>query len=273
VATSIVPPSTTMVELQRMRPTSGSKSSTDVSAFRRAGARMRPIVQRRGWDLVRYPGASHLGHLRNSFLRRMSVDLVVDVGANTGQFGRRIRSAGYRGDMVSLEPMAEAFKELERRVDGDPAWTAIRGALGSEPGELPINISKNSISSSLLPMEDRHADAALDSVYVGTEMVPVHRLDELLAHEVTTASAPYLKIDTQGYEATVLNGASGVLDRFVGVELELSLAPLYSGQILMLDLMNRMRAEGFEVEVVTPGLFDPRRGETLQVDGIFARHD
>lgn len=241
-----------------------------MSRIRDLAKSIRPLVRRRGWDVVPFPGSNH-AHLRGRFLDRLGVDLVLDVGANTGQFGRNARQAGYAGRMISFEPMSAAFAQLERTASGDSQWVAVHAAVGAAPGELKINVAHNSISSSLLPMLDRHATIAPRSRYVGTETVRVERLDVLVDEAVSNARAPFLKVDTQGYEAFVLDGATGVLDRVVGVELELSLVPLYDGQMLWDGMIDRMKAAGFSLEVISPGLVDPERGETLQIDGLFRR--
>lgn len=233
-----------------------------------AAARRR--VRRAGWDVVRYPG-SHPGHRRALLLHAQRTDLVVDVGANTGQYGRDLRWFGYTGQILSFEPMRDAYADLLVHARRDGRWDAVRSALGTESGEVTINVAGNSISSSLLPMLDKHADVAPHSRYVATECVPLARLDEVAREQVTAASRPFLKVDTQGYEAAVLDGAAGILDRFVAVELEMSLAPLYGGQMLMLETVDRMRESGFRLAGLSSGLWDDESGETLQADGIFLR--
>jgi hypothetical protein len=80
-----------------------------------------------------------------------------------------------------------------------------------------------------------------------------------------------LKIDTQGYEMAVLRGAEKMLPRLAGVQLELSLAPLYEGQTLYLELIDWLRARGFDLWSVIPGFVDPSSGRMLQFDGVFFR--
>lgn len=232
---------------------------------------VRRLVRARGWDLVRYPGGRHPDHLRTLLLAEVGVDLVVDVGANVGQYGRLLRDWGYRGRILSFEPMRDEYAALARAAEGDPHWDVVRSALGAETGELTIHVAGNSISSSVLPMLERHVQSAPRSAYVSTQVVPVSRLDEAAAEALHAATTPYLKIDTQGYEATVLEGAAGLLDKFVGIELELSLQPLYEGPRLMPELMEWLARLGYRLARLSPGLTNGSRGETLQVDGIFAR--
>ena len=76
-------------------------------------------------------------------------------------------------------------------------------------------------------------------------------------------------IDTQGFEWEVLDGASDTFVRARGVLCELSLVPLYEGQRLWLDLIERLESAGFVHWSFPKGLTDPRDGRTLQVDAIF----
>jgi FkbM family methyltransferase len=241
-----------------------------------AGARqlvkryVRPAVRRLGYDLIRFPGANP-EHLRGRILAARQVDLVVDVGANIGQYGRRLREGGYTGRILSLEPMRREFDVLADVAAADGRWDAIRAGAGAETGELTIHRAANSISSSFLPMLERHLDVAPKSGYDGDEVVPVERLDVLAADAVARASRPYLKVDTQGYESTVLDGAGGLIDQFVGIELEMSMVPLYGGQLLVLDTLQRLDRLGFRLAGIAPALIDDDTGETLQADGIFLR--
>ena len=138
----------------------GAASVTSLS--HRAGQRVRPLVRRAGYDVVRWPGARH-GYLRSRILHRLAVEVVLDVGANVGQYGRDLRAFGYHGHIHSFEPMRGPFERLTVTAAADGSWTATRSAVGAESGELSINVAENSISSSLLPMLSRHLDAASGS--------------------------------------------------------------------------------------------------------------
>lgn len=203
-------------------------------------------------------------------LVQRGVDLVVDAGANVGQYAQALRAGGYTDRILSIEPLSTAFEELDRRTQADRNWSAVNVAVGSEPGMTEINIAGNSVSSSILPMLDAHSESAPKSKYVGLEHVNVTTVDELL--EGMDARAPFLKIDTQGFETAVLLGASASLkSRLIGVQLEMSLVPLYGGQELFDSLLHRLLDAEFELWSLEPGFADRRTGRLLQVDGIFFR--
>lgn len=216
-----------------------------------------------GYDIVRYPLLRHL--------REHHVAVVFDVGANAGQYGRALRRLGYRGRLVSFEPHGDAFAQLQAAAAGDPGWTAVNAALGERAGEATLHRSGLSPSSSLLPMLARHEEAVPETRYVSTETVAVHRLDDVFDDHVRPGEAVFLKIDTQGYERAVLDGATEALPRIAGIQLELSVVPLYEGSALLPELVDRLLRAGFGLMAVDPGFRDPVTQELLQVDGLFFR--
>lgn len=205
-------------------------------------------------------------------LATQAVDLVFDVGANVGNYGRELRDAGFKGRIVSFEPRKAAHAVLLEKASRDPDWVVAPAmALGSAEREAEINIAGNSASSSIREMTGLHEQAAPESRYVGKEDIKVRRLDSVFADYVGEARCPFLKIDTQGYELEVLDGAKACLDSFAGVQAELSLSELYRGQTLWLDFALRLQREGFQLANLFPVFSDQATGRLLQVDGVFFR--
>ncbi len=208
-----------------------------------------------------------------AMLASQGVDLVFDVGANVGQFAQSLRAAGYKGRLVSFEPLSTAHAQLLRVSQKDVQWKiAPQVAVGAHEGEIEIHVAANSVSSSALEMLDSHGKAAPGSAYVGSERVRLSRLDTLAHDYMRPDTVPFIKIDTQGYEDQVLTGATNLLDRVSGLQLELSFVPLYEGQQLFDALVERLRALGFSIWAIWPGLCDPRSGRMLQVDAVFFRN-
>jgi FkbM family methyltransferase len=235
--------------------------------------RVRLAARRLGLDIHSYQPALDVDARRTRFLRDHHVSVLVDGGASTGRWARRIRENGYRGQIISFEPLAAEFEALRVMSAGDPDWHCVKAALGDADAEARINVAGNSASSSLLPMESAHVAAAPESAYVGTEVVRVVRLDSVLTTMVSPASRLALKLDLQGYESAALAGAEGVLAEVRVVECELSIVPLYRGQLLypeMIDLFDRL---GFCLAALSEGLTNPATGHVMQVDAIFVRQD
>jgi FkbM family methyltransferase len=205
--------------------------------------------------------------------RRMGIDLFLDVGANVGQFGRSLRVAGYRGRILSFEPLSAAHAGLCRAAEGDHGWVvAERMAVGDANRTIEINVAQNSVSSSLLPMLDRHLDGAPESAYVGAETAPMVTLDDYIGrHLAAEKGLMALKIDTQGYEGQVLDGLRGNLHRVGAIITEMSIVPLYAGTAGFIDLYRRLCDAGFRCASLRPAFVDPGTEEVLQVDGLFVR--
>jgi len=233
-----------------------------------------------GLDVHRYNPVESAEARLFALLRTHGIETVIDVGANDGGYGSLLRGGGYEGAILSFEPLEAEHARLSEAARADPTgrwFVHPRAALGAEHGEIEIHVAGNSASSSILPMLETHAKAAPESRYVGVQKVPVRRLDEV-RHEVLdrALSGPgriLLKIDTQGYEMPVLRGAEKLLRHIAGVQLELSVTPLYEGQVLCVDMMAWLRERGFELWNLIPGFIDPGSGRMLQFDGVFFRAD
>jgi FkbM family methyltransferase len=234
--------------------------------------RLRLGLRQVGIDMTRYPSSDPLFNVVR-LLEHFGIDCVIDVGANTGGYASTIRNLGYTGRIVSLEPLSGPFEELAARAAKDPAWEAIRVAAGDADREITINIAGNAgASSSVLAMLDAHADAAPGSRYVGTEIVQQRRLDGLLPElGIGPAHAAFLKLDVQGYESAVLDGAIELFagKAITGLQMELSLVPLYAGAITYKQGLDRAERLGMSLMGLLPGFSDPRSGQLLQTDAVF----
>jgi FkbM family methyltransferase len=233
---------------------------------------IRSLARKAGLEISRYRPTETTDGRLVATLRAHRVDVVLDVGANIGQFGESLRDSGYRGRIVSFEPLSDAWSALRQTSAHDSLWdVAERCALGEAEGEVQLHIAGNSVSSSVLEMLSTHTKAAPDSAYVGMENVKVRTLDSVASQYLNPKSISFLKIDTQGYEDRVLRGATQLLDRIVGLQLEMSFVALYEGQLTFDDLRDRLTARGFELWGLSPGFVDPNTGRLLQVDATFFR--
>jgi FkbM family methyltransferase len=247
----------------------GGASSIKHRLRERAKMTVRSQLYRRNLELAKDPLPARI----TAALRWFGADTVLDVGANIGQYADALRASGFDGQIYSFEPLAGAYRQLERRAAKDARWTAVHSAVGAQAGTLEIHVAANSHSSSALAMNSTHLDAAPQSRTVGTESAAVTTLADVVRRYGIEPERTLLKIDTQGYEAPVLDGAGELLGRFALVQLELSFVPLYDGQALYPELVARLEGLGFEWYGVDAAFVDPRSGRMLQVDGLFARRD
>lgn len=231
-------------------------------------------------DLLRHAGMEvrKLKHVNSEetvipqLLRAVKPVAILDVGANVGQFAGMARKLGYAGTIVSFEAIPDVHAALVEATRRDSRWVAAPcAALGASRGTIEINVSKNSVSSSVLPMGGAHLDAAPDSIYVGRQSVRMERLDELAATLIPAEGDLFLKVDTQGYEREVLKGSTALLQRLAAIQVELSLVPLYDGAPAFTEMATFIEGLGYEMFSMVPGFRNVQTGRLLQVDGFFVR--
>jgi FkbM family methyltransferase len=225
-------------------------------------------LQSFGWEIKRF-SLDEMSQLAR-FLSIHKVETVLDVGANIGQFATTLRMAGFSGKIISFEPQSAAHARLTAMAAKDPKWTvAPRCAVGAAPGEIEMNISDNSVSSSALPILEAHTGSAPASRYVGKETASVIRLDD--CDLVPRSERFFIKIDTQGFEQHVIDGAPELLALARGIQMEMSLAPLYAGQADFMGLMAQMQEAGFDLWSLNSGFASRETGRLLQADSTFFR--
>jgi FkbM family methyltransferase len=225
-----------------------------------------------GYELNRIRKGSSPRALTVQLIARSAASLILDVGANEGQFVHGVMPFARRSRFLSFEPLAKAHARLLDLSRGEPRWIiAPRCAIGDTPGTATINVSGFSQSSSLLPMLAAHSDEVRESVYVGREEVEVRRLDEVVPDYMTDDDRLYLKADTQGFEKQVLDGAAGIMSRVVAVELELSYVELYAGSILAPEMIRIVTDLGFRPFGFSNEMRSKKTGELLSGDGYFIR--
>lgn len=218
-----------------------------------------------GYKVTRYPVAHYFD--------RYGITVILDVGANRGQYAHEVRRLGYKKKIISFEPHASAYTQLQREAMKDDAWITVQIALGAENKSSVLQMAKNTVSSSMLDMLPIHKEVAPDSVYIAQEHVQVQRLDDIFDEYCTPTDNIFLKIDTQGYEMNVLKGAEKILPHVAGMQLEMALAPLYKDSPLVEDIIAFARSHDFVPVWLDQTLKNAETQQLLQVDGIFLRKD
>ncbi|MGW0766150.1 FkbM family methyltransferase [Streptomyces sp. NPDC002676] len=234
--------------------------------------RARTAAQYLGIDVRRFPECV-LEYRLAQLLSFFRVDVVVDVGANRGQYGAMLRRFGYRGRIISFEPLSGPLEILRRRAAMDPLWTAFPYALGDEDATVTINVSGNDgASSSILPMLPKHLDACPESGYVDRQEVAQLRLETLWPQLACPKDRVFLKLDVQGYEGAVLRGAGDRIQDCVGLQMEVSCVSLYEGGLKWDQALDLAQSRyGLTLMGVLPGFTDQRTGQMLQCDAVFFR--
>jgi FkbM family methyltransferase len=238
-----------------------------------------------GFDFVRYPQpvSAHPPLEERTVLQddsvnfvwlldKHEVDLVFDIGAHVGNYANALFARGYRGRIVSFEPGTVARGELIRAAESNSRWeVAERYAIGDHDGEIEMQMSVDSRTNSILPVLETCVEAFPGARRVTSERVKMRSIDSIFSEYIGHSQAPFLKLDVQGYEDRLLAGAERSLPKIRGIQIELSLAPLYEGQLLFPEMLERLNSLGFELFALLPGFTDHRTGKLLQLDGVFFR--
>ncbi|MCF6358525.1 MAG: FkbM family methyltransferase [Draconibacterium sp.] len=214
-------------------------------------------------------------HIKSDLKRRLkiidycNINTLFDIGANTGDYSKKMRDLGYRKRIISFEPLNDAFEILKESAAKDSNWMVNNYALGNENTKSVINISGNSCSSSILDMLPKHIESDPDSGYVGKQEINVKKLDSIFNSFVTKTDRVMVKIDTQGYEKNVIDGAESSLRRVSIIQLEMSIVPLYENELLFTEMIKYLESKGFKLYSLENGHYNRDTGQLLQVDGIF----
>jgi FkbM family methyltransferase len=224
------------------------------------------MFKKAGFQVKRYPETYLIR--RKRLITSNFIDLILDVGANIGQYGLEIRELGYNGEINSFEPLNEAFNKLKVNIRGDKKWKIFNYALGEQNGFDFINISKNSASSSIKSILPRHLNNAPESEIIGKESIEIKKLDSFFFDYYKDYKNVMLKIDTQGYEKSVLNGAEESLRMIRLIQIELSLVELYNDEVLFIDMLAYLKSKGFSLYSIEDGFYEKHTGQQLQVDVV-----
>lgn len=234
---------------------------------------IRKLIRPFGVDIVRYP--YRLSTADGDYMRLLNhynIDLIFDVGANIGQYALGTFNMGFKGKVISFEPMSKEYANLMEKCKGYPNWViAPQMAIGNTNGFIDINISENSESSSILQLKDYTLKNSPTTKFIGSEKVRIATISSVSGEYLANSPNAFLKIDVQGYEEQVLLGAADVIDKIKGLHLEFSLIPLYSGEKTMLDILKMVYDFGFEPHYFIPHTTIDANGRLMQIDGVFFR--
>jgi FkbM family methyltransferase len=238
-----------------------------------------PRLRARGHLLIpewRLPDLPLEEHLR-ALIARYDIDVVVDVGANFGQFHDSVRNeVGFSGPIVSFEPVSRFRAQLDARRHHDPDWHVEPFALGSTHERAVIHVMKSPGLSSLKTPDLAAMNTLLPAPEFagvdGDETIEVRRLDELVPSlpALRQAKRALLKTDTQGFDLEVIRGAREFLAQTVAIQVELSVLPIYADAPTYQCVIDELRGLGFDLSGMFPVTLDADL-RVIEFDGIFVR--
>jgi len=244
----------------------GSAAPRAADAIKGIRSRVKSLARTFGYDIRRID--AHFQKRPIDFIRSRKIEVVIDVGANIGQYAEQLRHAGYTGWIVSAEPVSAVYDVLAARAGSDARWKTLNFAFGENQGVAQINVSEASVFSSIRLQSPAAAAFNPESRVIRQETIKVARLDDLFAG--FPKGRAFLKIDTQGYEQQVLLGTSGCISNFLGVQMELPIIHLYEGTWRFHEAVAYMHEQGFEISNIAPVNYDRDDSMALlEVDCIF----
>jgi FkbM family methyltransferase len=233
-----------------------------------------PAARKNPWAVQRLVGAFVAHEQVSLVLRTLDIDVVLDVGANIGQFATQLRSHGYRGRIVSFEPIPQLAARLRERAKDDDDWMVFDCALGEEAGTAEINATPGTLSSLLEPSDfGRDWSASLGDAH--TETITVSRLDSLWEQitEGITSPRVYMKMDTQGFDLQAFAGAGDRIADVLALQSEVACVPIYEGMARMPESLAIYEGAGFEIAGMYPVTFHRSTLRVIEFDMIMVRAD
>jgi FkbM family methyltransferase len=219
--------------------------------------------------MIRYGVAAAVEH--TIVLKNLgSLKMVVDIGANRGQFALVVRHCFPQAQIVSFEPLEHPANTFRRVFENDQRVQLIDSALGSESGGADMYVSKQDDSSSLLPITDYQSKLYPGTSESGRLTIRVQRLTDVLTQD-DILEPSLLKLDVQGFELQVLAGCEALLSRFEWIYVECSFIELYEGQALADEVIAWLHERGFSLTGVYTMSYD-HFGRAIQADFLFKKN-
>ena len=229
----------------------------------------RNVLYRLGFQLRRINEITSFEFQRNRLLVINDIDVCIDCGANVGSYAQVLRNSGFDKAIISIEPSSAAYRKLCSNSAKDKNWRAYRYAVGDKAGVVALNITNNSVSTSLLSPKQNDFNISVGAIVCEVEMVELIRIDQFAEHYLTEFKRLFLKFDVQGYESLAIQGAASILDRVPLIEIEICLDTLYEGASDWLSMINQLRGLGYELIGTQQNTVDQNTARTLEVNAIF----
>ncbi len=204
---------------------------------------------------------------RNRFFEFINPDLILDVGANSGNSAIDFFGYGYKNNIYSFEPVSHLFHQLNENAKNNNKWKLFNLAVGDTEGHLNMNVSGgHGGSSSFLEMTEEFISIAPDQKVVSQESVEIITLNNFYKSQNLNANRIFLKIDVQGFEMKVLMGTTDIFDKIVGIKIETSIIKQYKNESDIYEILPFLIEKGFAVFSFEDGWRNPNTNELLQVD-------
>ena len=209
-------------------------------------------------------------------LKEDKIDLIVDVGANSGQFYSLCRKElKYSGKVFSFEPNPVMVQILQDSQKNDPDWEVFPFALGAAEGTLSFNVYQDSKLSSFLNGTDKNLEGFRDKFrFDKSVQVIVKTLDSFFEERggIRGVSSVFLKLDTQGFDLEVLKGLNKYKHLVKYIQSEISVIPIYENMPHYTESINCFESEGYRLISLVPVTREKETGFVIEFDALWGRH-
>ncbi len=214
---------------------------------------MKKIAKILGYELLKIKKHPSLNYHLINLISFYKIDTIFDVGANNGQFGLSLRKNGYKGKIYSFEPVIKTFENLVSASSFDANWHVYNMALGDTISKAVINVSKSSDLSSMLEANHFGQEKYPNMEISRQETIEVNTLDNFIVqNNLQIGRKILLKMDTQGFDLKVFNGAKKSIPSIFCLLSEISLIPIYSNMPHYLDALRAYEESGFQISGLYP---------------------
>jgi FkbM family methyltransferase len=229
------------------------------------------LLQNPGYrEIRRNGGARDLYRILNKpWLERGRIGTVIDVGANEGQFIKVARVLFSAASILAFEPNPRLTHCLRTLLGPSGIHAVFPFACGREPATMPLHLTKFSPSTSFLSPTSLRIPGFPAVETEETIEVKVERLDQVVQRHGSARKPFLLKLDVQGFELEVLQGAAGLLPDVAAVLCEVNTAPFYEGQAAFEDICAFMRQHNFRLIDIGEPIRARETDEVLYFDVAF----
>ena len=204
---------------------------------------------------------------RKSLLKQSGISLVIDGGANRGQWAWAVINDFPVLKVLSIEPVMSAYSELAVAASRHKNWEVLNVALSDHSGTAIINVSNNDEQSSSLLIPGSHLNYYPNVKFTELQETSLLTLDSL---DIPESEVVYLKLDIQGHELNALKGGVKLLQQVKAIELEMSTDEPYLGQSTFFEIVTFLNKYGFKIFSFADA-FRGIDGQTIYIDVLFVR--
>ena len=216
---------------------------------------------------TKFPKGDLVSTLYNFSRRGFKPQCIVDVGANRGKWSRHAMLVYPDAEYLLLEPQIEMKPHLDRLCRDATQAKWIQAGAADENGELAFTVAPDTVSSTF----GLSADAARQS---GMEQrpIPVRTLNDLVEHELHRVPE-LVKIDAEGFEMKIIEGASDLLGETEAIFMEAHLLSAPNDPCNFANMVTRMADYGYEPYDFTWFGKRPSDGAVSLCEIVFVRRD